>query len=111
MNDLQDECDGWRSQCEINEDENTTLRGLLIEAREEYDKAFDILGALSMCMDGASAEEHAKEVFCGGCYSSLDTALEYVQSIKPDWYEAHTFDADELAVVLKRKREDEANDK
>lgn len=36
MSDINDECNGWREQCETNEAENIKLRGLLIEARDLF---------------------------------------------------------------------------
>jgi len=46
-----------------------------------------ILGDLVGHLDGATAEEDADEVFCGGCYRALATAREWLDVNDPTWIE------------------------
>ena len=94
MSDLQNECDGWRARSEVYKVENVRLR-------KEYSEVFRLLGALTMHADCASSEEHADEVFCGGCFTSINEALEYLESVDPSWHEEFTINTDKIREISK----------
>lgn len=114
MSDLQDECDGWREQCESNETENTELRKRLIAARdtsigkgattldmlrhrhpwlgahldalkERHTKTLTVLADLTDHVDCATSEAEAKEVFCSGCFDAINHAVDHLEIEKPSW--------------------------